>query len=77
MKTAAKETSAAAAPAATVKPLSSDCDSCAAIAPHDEASDIATGWGNATAEKGKILCSSSCCSCAPWNNCGFGVLKIV
>ncbi len=78
VKTAAKETSAAAAaPAATMKPLSSDCDSCAAIAPHDEASDIATGWENATAEKGIILCSSSCCSCAPWNNCGFGVLKIV
>lgn len=65
VKTAAKETSAAAAPAATMKPLSSDRDSCAAIAPHDEASDIATGWENATAEKGKILCSSSCCSCAP------------
>ncbi|CAM6037593.1 unnamed protein product [Sphagnum compactum] len=52
VKTAAKETSAAAAaPAAYMKPLSSDCDSCAAIAPHDEASDIATGWENATAEK--------------------------
>ncbi|KAH8945931.1 hypothetical protein BDL97_12G066400 [Sphagnum fallax] len=51
VKTAAKETSAAAAPTATLKPLSSDCDSCAAIAPHDGASNIAPGWENATAEK--------------------------